>query len=131
MTDGTILIGGDVGSEVGAAMRRGILAVGGACGDALGFNMIAGSILVFGACGIRTGANMRRGTIGLFGPERPKLLPTFKLATRDRPLFLRLLFRELALLGFPVDPGLLETDLLLYRGDMVGLGKGEVWMRAA
>jgi formylmethanofuran dehydrogenase subunit C len=131
MTDGTILIGGDVGNEVGAAMRRGILAVGGACGDAAGFNMIAGTILVFGACGIRTGANMRRGTLGLFGAERPSLLPTFKLATRGRPLFLRLLFRELARLGFPVDLGLLETELSLYRGDMVALGKGEVWLRAA
>jgi formylmethanofuran dehydrogenase subunit C len=131
MTDGMILIGGDVGDEVGVAMRRGLLAVGGACGDAAGFNMIAGSILVFGACGIRTGANMRRGTIGLFGPEPPRLLPTFKLATRGRPLFFRLLFRELARLGFSVDQGLLETDLLLYRGDMVAEGKGEVWMRAA
>jgi hypothetical protein len=59
------------------------------------------------------------------------LLPTFKLVTRCRPLFLRLLFRELARLGFPVDAGLLETDLLLYRGDMVAMGKGEVWRRAA
>ena len=48
MTDGTILIGGDVGSEIGAAMRRGTLAVGGSCGDAAGFGMIAGTILVFG-----------------------------------------------------------------------------------
>ena len=64
MTDGTILIGGDVGDEIGAAMRRGMLAVSGSCGDAAGFNMIAGSILVFGRCGIRAGAGMRRGTIG-------------------------------------------------------------------
>ena len=69
MTDGTILIGGDAGSEVGAAMRRGTLAVGGSCGDAAGFGMIAGSILVFGSCGIRAGAGMKRGTIGLFGPR--------------------------------------------------------------
>jgi formylmethanofuran dehydrogenase subunit C len=130
MTGGTILIGGDVGNEVGSAMRRGILAVGGSCGDVAGFNMIAGSIFVFGNCGIRTGAGMRRGTIGLFGPEPPKLLPTFRRACRYRPLFLRLIFRELAELGFPVDGGLLETELVLYRGDMVALGKGEILMRA-
>ena len=82
MTDGTILIGGDVGSEIGAAMRRGSLAVGGSCGDAAGFGMIAGSILVFGSCGIRIGAGMRRGTIGLFGPDPPDTaahLPTSRL----------------------------------------------------
>jgi len=129
MTDGTILIGGDVGSEIGSAMRRGTLAVGGSCGDAAGFSMIAGTVLVFGSCGIRTGAGMKRGTIGLFGAGPVSLLPTFRRAGRHRPLFLRLLFRELARLGFPADPGLLETDLLLYHGDLVSLGKGEVWMR--
>ncbi|HZW32867.1 MAG TPA: formylmethanofuran dehydrogenase subunit C [Isosphaeraceae bacterium] len=130
MTGGTILIGGDVGSEIGAAMRRGMLAVGGACGDAAGFNMIAGSIFVFGPCGIRTGAGMRRGTIGLFGPEPPKLLPTFRQAGRFKPLFLRLVLRELTQFGLPVDAGLLDRELLLYHGDLVALGKGEVWMRA-
>lgn len=130
MTGGTILIGGDVGNEVGSAMRRGMLAVGGSCGDVAGVNMIAGSIFVFGTCGIRTAAGMRRGTVGVFGPEPPKLLPTFRLACRYRPTFLRLIFHELANLGFPADFGLLNTDLLLYRGDMVALGKGEVLMRA-
>ena len=130
MTGGTILIGGDVGNEVGAAMRRGLLVVGGSCGDVAGFSMIAGSIFVFGGCGLRTGAGMRRGTIGLFGPEPSRLLPTFRRACRYRPTFLRLVFRELARLGFPVDHGLLDADLLLYRGDLVALGKGEVLMRA-
>ena len=92
--------------------------------------MIAGTILVFGSCGIRPGAGMKRGTIGLFGPESAKLLPTFRQAGRFRPLFLRLLFRELTRLGFPVDQGLLDTEMLLYHGDLVALGKGEIWMRA-
>jgi formylmethanofuran dehydrogenase subunit C len=128
MTDGTILIGGDVGAEVGASMRRGTLVVGGSCGDTVGFNMIAGSILVFGSCGARPGAGMRRGTIGLFGTAPTKLLPTFRVAGRFQPLFLRLFGRELAHLGFPVDQGLLAADLLLFHGDLVALGKGEVWM---
>jgi formylmethanofuran dehydrogenase subunit C len=130
MTGGTILIDGDVGDEIGSAMRRGVLAVGGSCGDVAGFNMIAGSILVFGRCGIRTGAGMRRGTIGLFGTETPKLLPTFRLACRYRPLFLRLYCRELARLGFSIAARSLDFDMLLYRGDLVGLGKGEVLVRA-
>jgi formylmethanofuran dehydrogenase subunit C len=129
MTDGTILIGGDVGSEVGASMRRGTVVVGGSCNDGLGFNMIAGSILVFGSCGARPGAGMRRGTIGLFGSEPTTLLPTFRAAGRFRPLFLRLLFRELANQAFPVDRALLDAELLLSHGDLVALGKGEVWSR--
>jgi formylmethanofuran dehydrogenase subunit C len=130
MSGGTILIGGDVGDEIGSAMRRGVLAVGGSCGDVAGFNMIAGSIFVFGKCGIRIGAGMRRGTIGLFGPEAPRLLPTFRLACRYKPLFLRLYAGELARLGFPVDEGLLGREMLLYRGDLVGIGKGEVFTPA-
>jgi formylmethanofuran dehydrogenase subunit C len=129
MTDGTILIAGDVGSEAGASMRRGTLVVGGSCADAVGFQMIAGSILVFGSCGARPGAGMRRGTIGLFGTKPTTLLPTFRAAGRFRPLFLRLLFRELVQLGFPVDRGFLAGELLLSHGDLVALGKGEVWMR--
>jgi formylmethanofuran dehydrogenase subunit C len=130
MTDGTILIGGDVGSEVGAAMRRGTLAIGGSCGDAAGFGMIAGSILVFGGCGARLGAGMRRGTIALLGPDRPALLHTFRKAGCFRPLFLRLLLRELAGLGFGPARLELEQELALYHGDLVALGKGEVWTKA-
>jgi formylmethanofuran dehydrogenase subunit C len=130
MTGGTILIGGDVGNEIGAAMRRGTLVVGGSCGDAAGFSMIAGTILVLGNCGIRTGAGMKRGTLGLFGGEPLKLLPTFRPAGRFRPLFLRLFARELAQVGFPFDDGLCDTELMLSHGDLVALGKGEVWMRA-
>ena len=71
MTDGTILIGGDVGSEVGASMRRGTLAVGGSCGDAAGFNMIAGSILVFGSCGIRPAPACGEGRSASSARNRP------------------------------------------------------------
>jgi formylmethanofuran dehydrogenase subunit C len=126
MTGGTILVEGNVGDEMGNAMRRGLLVVGGSCGDVAGFHMIAGTILVFGRCGIRIGAAMRRGTIGLFGPEAPRLLPTFRLACRLRPVFLRLYGRQLSRLGFPSDPEGLDAEVLLYRGDLVGLGKGEV-----
>ncbi len=128
MTDGTILIGGDAGDEIGLAMRRGMIAIKGSCGDAAGFNMIAGSILVFGASGNRLGAGMRRGTIGIFGTRLPELLPTFRPAGHFRPLFLRLIVGELARLGFRVQEDLLLRELSLYHGDLIALGKGEVWM---
>ncbi len=129
MTGGTIIVRGDAGSEAGASMRRGTLAVGGACGDAPGFNMIAGSILIFGSCGPRPGAGMRRGTIGLFGHEPTRLLPTFRHAGRFRPLFLRLFLRSLTEMGLAVDRGLYESELSLAHGDLLALGKGEIWMK--
>jgi len=128
MTGGTILIHGDVGNEIGHTMRRGLLAVGGGSGDFVGLNMIAGTILVFGSAGIRAGAGMRRGTIGLFGREPPKLLPTFRAGSRDKPLVLQLLFRLLRALDFPVDDTLLDSEYRMYHGDMVALGRGELLM---
>jgi hypothetical protein len=43
---------------------------------------------------------------------------------------LRLLLRELARLGFRSGDAALEDELVLYHGDLVALGKGEVWMKA-
>jgi formylmethanofuran dehydrogenase subunit C len=129
MTDGTILIHGQAGDGVGASMRRGLVVVGDRCGDAAGFGMIAGTILVFGACGENFAAEMRRGTIGLLGPSPTRLLPTFRPAGRFRPLFLRLIARELDRLSFAVPPGLSQVELTLYHGDLLSLGKGEVWLR--
>lgn len=129
MTEGTILIEGSVGSHLGASMRRGLVAVGGDCGDVAGLEMIAGSILVFGACGRAPGAGMKRGTIGVFGTAPVPLLPTFGAAGRFRPLFLRLILRELKRLGFPSRDELSNVELVLHHGDLVGLGKGEVWCR--
>ncbi len=129
ITDGTILIGGNAGDQAGASMRRGMVVIAGSCGDAAGFDMIAGTILVFGSCGVHPGAGMRRGTLGLFGPDPPRLLPTFRRCDRFRPLFVRLIARELDRLSFPTHRGLSEEELTLYHGDLVALGKGEVWIR--
>ncbi|MHB1558474.1 MAG: formylmethanofuran dehydrogenase subunit C [Isosphaeraceae bacterium] len=129
MTEGTLVIEGSAGSHLGESMRRGLIAIGGDCGDAAGLEMIAGTILVFGDCGRAPGAGMRRGTIGVFGAAPVPLLPTFRPAGQFRPLFLRLILRELERLGFPPRNGLSDEEFLLYHGDLVGLGKGEVWCR--
>ena len=128
MTDGTLLIDGAAGDGVGRSMRRGLVTIGGACGEQAGFGLIAGTILVFGACGSYPGAEMRRGTIGLFGPEPPRLLPTFRRTGRFRPLFLRLLEQALQLVGDSPHNKLPEVELTLYHGDLLSLGKGEVWV---
>ncbi len=115
MTDGTILIGGDVGDAVGVAMRRGMVAVRGSCGDAAGFNMIAGSILVFGNCGVQVGAEFAAVPSGSWDRNRPNCCRPSN-APGPPALVLALLFGELARLGFPVDEGLIHSDLSLYHG---------------
>lgn len=129
MTGGTICINGNAGNEVGLAMRRGVIAIGGSAGDMLGFNMIAGSVLVFGQCGIRPGAGMRRGTLGLFGPNPPQLLSSFRYASTYRPQVIPLMLRTIAGFGFPVDQSLAQADYDLYHGDLLALGRGEVFLR--
>lgn len=129
MAGGTILIDGDVGDEVGLAMRRGMIAVGGSAGGMLGFNMLAGTVIVFGECGIRPGAGMRRGTLGLLGPNRPKLLPSFRFACSARPQVLSLILNELRDQGFSVDENLRTGDCQIYNGDLVEIGRGEILLR--
>lgn len=131
MTGGTILVDGDAGNEVGHTMRRGLIAVGGAAGDLVGFNMIAGTVLVFGECGIRAGAGMRRGTLGLFGPKPATLLPTFRFSTSLRLQIAGVVLREVRLRGLTFDESLLTAEIDIYRGDLVTIGRGEVWMRHA
>lgn len=129
MTGGTILVDGDAGNEIGLRMRRGTIAIGGAAGDMIGFNMLAGTVLVFGNAGIRPGAGMRRGTIGLFGPKPPPLLPSFKRDSMLQPDFLRVMLRNLRGKGFQVGDALLDAEVDLYHGDLLALGRGEVFIR--
>ncbi len=129
MTGGVILIDGNAGNEIGHTMRRGFVAIGGQAGDMLGFNMIAGTVLVFGACGIRPGAGMRRGTLALFGPNPPPLLPSFRYGATCQPTVVRVLLQNLRQRGFPVEDALLDSFYDLHHGDLVALGRGEIFLR--
>jgi len=130
MTGGTILIDGDAGNEIGHTMRRGMIAIGGSAGDMIGFNLIAGTILVFGDCGIRVGAGMRRGTIGMFGAEPAEaLLPTFRHAGTFQPQIMRVMLRHALDNGLKIDESLLDETFDLFHGDLVALGRGEVFIR--
>jgi formylmethanofuran dehydrogenase subunit C len=131
MTGGMILVDGDSGNEIGLSMRRGFIAVQGSAGDMLGGNMIAGTVLVFGRCGIRPGAGMRRGTIGLFGTEPPQLLPSFRFGCTYQPQVMQLMLQTLQKRDFEVDESLYSTDIDLYHGDLITIGKGEILFRHA
>ncbi|NOY40981.1 MAG: formylmethanofuran dehydrogenase subunit C [Planctomycetes bacterium] len=131
MTGGTILVDGDVGNEVGLTMRRGMIAIGGRAGDMLGFNMIAGTVLVFGECGIRPGAGMRRGTLGLLGPDSPPMLPSFRYACTAQPQVMPMMLNHLRSQGFAIDDSRFNGSYDIYNGDLVALGKGEIFVAHA
>jgi formylmethanofuran dehydrogenase subunit C len=131
MTGGTILVDGNAGNEIGLSMRRGLIAIGRNAGDMIGFNMIAGTVLVVGEAGIRPGAGMRRGTICVLGATPPPLLPTFRYGCTSRPAVVALLLRQARARGLAVDEGLMSAELDQYHGDLVALGRGEIFVRPA
>jgi formylmethanofuran dehydrogenase subunit C len=130
MTGGDIVIGGDAGSEVGRAMRHGMIAIGGSTDELTGYQMIAGSIVICGNAGPRIGAGMRRGTICSLGSAPPRLLPTFRFACRSRPPVIALMLRRVRDLGLPVDASRPSANLDLFNGDLLALGRGEIYLPA-
>jgi formylmethanofuran dehydrogenase subunit C len=124
MTDGTIVIDGTAGLEVGMRMKRGIIAVGGLVKDFAGLQMKGGTIVLRSGAELRTGAWMVRGTIVSLTPVR--LMPTFSYASTYNPMFLRLYARHLAALGFTIPFEDQDGAYQRYTGDASVPGKGEI-----
>jgi formylmethanofuran dehydrogenase subunit C len=124
MRDGTILIDGSAGLEVGMRMRRGLIAVGAPVRDFAGLQMKGGTIVLLGGAEIRTGAWMVRGTIVSLTPLR--LLPTFAYACTYRPTFLRLYAKHLRSLGVSLPSEDQGGAYRRYTGDTAVPGKGEI-----
>ncbi|MBX9679746.1 MAG: formylmethanofuran dehydrogenase subunit C [Gemmataceae bacterium] len=127
MRDGTILIGGTAGLEVGMRMKRGIIAIRGKVKDFAGLQMKGGTIVLMSGAEIRTGAWMVRGTIISLAPLR--LLPTFAFTSAYDPTFLNLYSKCLAPYGFALPRAGKEGIYRRYMGDSAVPGKGEllVW----
>jgi formylmethanofuran dehydrogenase subunit C len=126
MRDGTIVIGGSAGLEVGMRMKRGTIVIGGKVRDFAGLQMKGGTIVLGSGAELRTGAWMARGTIVSLTPI--PLLPTFAFASTYNPVFMRLYARHLATLGFTLPPED-QGSYRRYTGDTSIPGKGEllVW----
>lgn len=124
MKEGTILIGGSAGLEVGMRMKRGLIAVAGPVRDFAGLQMKGGTLFLLRGAEIRTGAWMIRGTIVSLAPLR--LLPTFSYACTYQPTFLRLYTRYLRSLDFPLPEGAHGATYERYTGDTAVPGKGEI-----
>src|SRR5436190_18398534 len=124
MRNGTIIIGGTAGLEVGMRMKRGTIVVGGPVRDFAGLEMKGGTIVLLSGAELRTGAWMNRGTIVSLAPI--PLLPSFAYAATYTPEFLRLYARHLATLGFilPFEDRAGAYDR--YPGDACVPGKGEI-----
>ena len=124
MTDGTIVIGGSAGLEVGMRMKRGLIIIGGPVRDFAGLEMKGGTIVLRRGGELRTGAWMRRGTIVSLAPI--PLLPSFLYSSSYVPMFMGVLGKHLAALGvdLPFDPAAGTYQRFL--GDTSVVGKGEI-----
>jgi formylmethanofuran dehydrogenase subunit C len=127
MRDGTILIEGTAGLEVGMRMKRGTIVVAGGARDFAGLEMKGGTILL-GSAELRTGAWMVRGTIVSLTPI--PLLPTFMYASTYSPAFLRLYARRFRLPGFDIPCEPEAGAYRRYTGDTSIPGKGEIFVWA-
>ncbi len=124
MRDGTILIDGSAGLEVGMRMKRGTIVIGGLVRDFAGLQMKGGTIVLQGGAELRTGAWMNRGTIVSLKPI--PLLPTFAYASTYNPTFLRLYAKHLASVGITIPYDERHGTYERYTGDAAVPGKGEI-----
>src|SRR5688572_30007840 len=124
MTDGTIVIGGSAGLEVGMRMKRGLIVIGGPVRDFAGLEMKGGTIVLRSGAELRTGAWMSRGTIISLAPI--PLLPSFLRSSNYVPSFLRVVAQHLRRLGTNVPDDPAEGSYTRYLGDAAVIGKGEI-----
>jgi len=124
MRNGTIIVDGSAGLEVGMRMRRGMIVLGGPAKDFTGLQMKGGTIVLLAGAEIRTGAWMMRGTIISLKPIQ--MLPTFSYACRYTPDVLRLYSRHLKELGVNLPYAPQDGAYNLYSGDASVPGKGEI-----
>lgn len=124
MKNGTIIIDGSAGLEVGMRMRRGTIVIGGPAKDFTGLQMKGGTIILLGGAEIRTGAWMNRGTIISLRPLQ--LMPTFAFAGHFNPTFVNLYAKQLKQFGITLPYTAADGTYHFYSGDLSVPGKGEI-----
>ncbi len=124
MKNGTIIVGGTAGLEVGMRMRRGTIVVGGKVRDFCGLQMKGGTIILMSGAEIRTGAWMVRGTILSLQPL--PLMPTFVPSGHYNPSFIDLYARELRPHGISLPNSPSSGTWSRHCGDTSIPGKGEI-----
>ncbi len=135
MRGGFVHIHGDAGERAGTGMRRGLLLIQGQSGAACAADIRAGTVLVLQGIAPRAARNtalrMRRGTL-LLGRAPSSLPATFHLCAEFEPVFLRLLWRQLASVLPPHWAGRTHprrqppVRVRKYAGDLAVAGQGEI-----
>lgn len=125
MRGGLVVVGGDVGSLVGARLRRGIVAIAGKCGAAPGFEMRAGTVVIGSHVGGPPGLGMRRGSIVCL-TTTPPLASTFVPGATWTPAFLPLLLNRLAGAGYRPATAPLPSAWRQWHGDVLTGSRGEL-----
>lgn len=127
MKNGTIIIDGSAGLEVGLRMRRGLIVIGGIARDFVGLQMRGGTIVLLSGAEIRAGAWMNRGTIISLAPLQ--ILPTYNYACQSNPTFLNVYARHLKQFEIDLPYKSCDGSYARYSGDISVPGKGEllVW----
>jgi formylmethanofuran dehydrogenase subunit C len=130
MSNGTIIIDGSGGLEVGMRMRRGTIVLGGPAKDFTGLQMKGGTIILMSGAEIRTGAWMNRGTIISLKPL--ELMPTFVHSVDSNPLFVSLIAQHIRKFGIRLPFAPDDGSYRQYSGDLAVSNKGEilVWQGA-
>ena len=131
MSGGLIRIAGHAGGQIGAAYRgsragmtNGTILVGGSAGLEIGMRMKRGTIVIGGAVRDFAGLEMKGGTIITLAPI--PLLPSFLYATTYNPSFMGVYAKHLASLGVTVPYDVREGAYQRYTGDTSVIGKGEI-----
>lgn len=124
MRNGTIIVDGTAGLEVGMRMRRGTIVIGGVVRDFAGLQMKGGTIIMRSGAEIRTGAWMNRGTI--ISLEPIQMMPTFRYSSSYNPTFMRLYAKHLESFGIDLPHREEDGSYQRYCGDVAVPGKGEI-----
>jgi formylmethanofuran dehydrogenase subunit C len=124
MRDGTIIVDGFAGLEVGMRMKGGLIVIGGPAKDFTGLQMKGGTILLMSGAEIRTGAWMNRGTIVSMKPLQ--MMPTFDFAGDKDPCFLSDYASKVKEFGIDLPSAVSDGNFQRYSGDMSVSDKGEI-----
>ena len=124
MKNGTIVVDGTAGLEVGLRMRRGTIVLGGVARDFCGLQMKGGTIILQFGAAIRTGAWMQRGTIISMKPLQ--IMPTFAESNEFNPTFLNVYSKQISQHGIHLPFSAAEGTYQRFAGDLSVPGKGEI-----
>jgi formylmethanofuran dehydrogenase subunit C len=124
MRDGTIIVDGFAGLEVGMRMKGGIIVIGGPAKDFTGLQMKGGTIVLMDGAEIRTGAWMTRGKI--VSMKLLQMMPTFVFAGDRAPSFLSDYALKMKEFGINLPHSAADGNFQLYLGDTSVSDKGEI-----